>query len=252
MGKLMQIRLDELMVRRGLADALPLAQAMIMAGDVVVNEQRIDKPGTKVPEDAVIRLKDEGRFVSRGGDKLNAAIDDLGLAAAFQGRIVLDVGASTGGFTDCVLSRGAQQVIALDVGTAQLAWKLRQDPRVQSVERTDIKIFSPSDPMSIDWVIADLSFTSLAKHIPEFKKAAPKAAVLLLIKPQFELPRDKIPAGGIVTNNDDRMVALNLVKSALINAGYEIGGVVDAKVSGRHGNREIFIYGIPVDHSGRV
>jgi 23S rRNA (cytidine1920-2'-O)/16S rRNA (cytidine1409-2'-O)-methyltransferase len=252
MGKSKLIRLDELMVRRGLTDAVPLAQAMVMAGDVVVNEQRIDKPGTKIPEDAIIRLKDEGRFVSRGGDKLHEAIDDFGLSNLFQGKVVLDVGASTGGFTDCVLARGAQKVIAVDVGTAQLAWKLRQDVRVESIEKTDIKHFQPKNPASIDWVVADLSFTSLAKHVPEIKQAAPNASVLLLVKPQFELPRDKVPAGGVVTNSEDRIAALETVKIALISAGYDIRGVTDAKVAGRQGNREIFIYGVPSNQSSRV
>ena len=246
MGKTARYRLDELMVKRGLADSVTIAQAMVMAGEVVVDEQRMDKPGTSITDNSVIRLKDEGRFVSRGGDKLDAAIDDLGLASLFKDKVILDVGASTGGFTDCVLARGARQVIALDVGTAQLAWKLRQDPRVQSVEKTDVKNFSPENPQLFDWVVADLSFTSLSKLIPEIQRSAPRAAVLLLVKPQFERPRDMIPKGGVVTNNDDRMNALKMVKDALLEAGYQIIGVTEARITGRQGNREIFICGQPI------
>jgi 23S rRNA (cytidine1920-2'-O)/16S rRNA (cytidine1409-2'-O)-methyltransferase len=252
MRKRSYIRLDALLVNRGLADALSLAQAMVMAGEVIVNEQRVDKPGSKVPSDAMIRLKDEGRFVSRGGDKLDAAIADLEIPAQFKDKTILDIGASTGGFTDCLLSHGAKYVIALDVGTAQLAWKLRMDPRVESLEQTDIKSFISKTPESIDWVVADLSFTSLAKHIPDIQRVAPNAKILLLIKPQFELPRAKIPSGGVVTNESDRMAALDQVKSALVTAGYEILGHADAKIPGRQGNREIFIYASPNANSSGI
>ena len=206
-----------------------------------MDDQRVDKPGTLVSEDAKIRLKDDGRFVSRGGDKLLAAIEDFGLLDQFRGTNVLDVGASTGGFTDCVLSLGAAHVTALDVGTAQLAWKLRQDPRVRSVEKTDIKKFVPESGSAFDWVVADVSFTSLAKMIPDIVRAAPHAKMLLLIKPQFELPRDLIPEGGVVTNDDHRQQAVNLVQEACKKEGCVVDGLKEARVTGRQGNREIFI-----------
>ena len=245
MTKSAKSRLDELLVRRGFADSLSTAKAMIMAAEVIVDDQRIDKPATMVTEGAAIRLKDNGQFVSRGGDKLNAAIQELDVANLIRGKTVLDVGASTGGFTDCVLSHGAANVIALDVGTAQLAWKLRQDSRVCSIEKTDIRNFDPSLHQGIDWVVADVSFTSLARLIPDIKRAAPKATVLLLVKPQFELPRDMVPAGGIVTDDNDRKQALRDVRDALTQAGYHIISELDAKVAGRQGNREMFIYARP-------
>jgi 23S rRNA (cytidine1920-2'-O)/16S rRNA (cytidine1409-2'-O)-methyltransferase len=242
MTKSAKSRLDDLLVRRGFADSVSTAKAMIMAGDVIVENQRIDKPGTMITESAAIRLKDDGQFVSRGGDKLNAAIQELGIEGLFIGKTVLDVGASTGGFTDCVLSHGATNVIALDVGTAQLAWKLRQDVRVCCIEKTDIKNFDPSGHPVIDWVVADVSFTSLARLIPDIKRSAAKATVLLLVKPQFELPRSMVPAGGIVIDDDDRKQALREVREALVESGYQIIAEIDAKVAGRQGNREIFIY----------
>lgn len=245
MTKSAKSRLDDLLVRRGLADSVSTAKAMVMAGEVVVDDQRVDKPGTMIAETAAIRLKDDGQFVSRGGDKLNAAIQELGVAGQFKGKTVLDVGASTGGFTDCVLYHGAVNVIAIDVGTAQLAWRLRQDSRVHSIEKTDIRNFDPFAHPEIDWVVADVSFTSLARLIPDIKRAAPKATVLLLVKPQFELPRSMVPAGGIVTDDSDRKQALRDVRDALTNAGYKIINELDAKVAGRQGNREMFIYATP-------
>lgn len=245
MSKSAKSRLDDLLVRRGFADSLSTARAMIMSGDVIVDDQRIDKPGTTVGESSIIRLKDEGKFVSRGGDKLEAAIQDLNLSDQFRGKHVLDVGASTGGFTDCVLSHGAASVIALDVGTAQLAWKLRLDQRVRSVEKTDIKNFAPSESEFLDWVVADVSFTSLAKLVPDIRRVAPEASVLLLVKPQFELPREMVPAGGIVTSDEDRRMALRHVREALEAHGYETRAAIDARVAGKQGNREIFIYAVP-------
>lgn len=241
MAKQAKYRLDETLVRIGLADAISTARALIMSGDVIVDDQRVDKIGALVAETSKIRLKDEGRFVSRGGDKLLAAIEDLNLIDAFNDKIVLDIGASTGGFTDCLLSLRAQHVTALDVGTAQLAWRLRQNPRVTSIEKTDLKKFSPDTPLQYDWVVADLSFTSLAKLIPDIHRVAPRASLLLLIKPQFELPREMIPDGGIVTSESDRQRAVESVRDACEREGYVIQNTVDARITGRQGNREIFI-----------
>lgn len=237
-------RLDDELVRRGLADAKKTAQARIMAGDVVVDDQRVDKPSTMIYQDAVVRLKDDGPFVSRGGDKLFAAIEDLGLKEQFKDKIVLDVGASTGGFTDCCLQLGAARVIAVDVGTNQLAWTLRNDPRVLSVEQTDIRTYEAPKDLTFDWVVADVSFNSLARLASAIVKLAPQARLLLLIKPQFELPRELVPSGGVVTNNDDRHAALELAKSALEECGKKITAQIDARVAGRSGNREIFVLAI--------
>lgn len=234
-------RLDEALVKMGHAESLASAKALIMSGNVIVDEQRQDKPGFMISEHAEVRIKGQSRFVSRGGEKLFAAITDLSLENEFNGKVVLDIGASTGGFTDCVLQMGATKSIALDVGTAQLDWRLRQDPRVVSIEKTDIKDFSPTGLPDIDWVVADVSFTSLAKLIPSIRKSAPKARLLLLIKPQFELPRDRIPDGGVVTSEADRRHAVEIVKNALLKEGYNVVESLDAKVIGRQGNREIFI-----------
>ncbi|MEI6832954.1 MAG: TlyA family RNA methyltransferase [bacterium] len=234
-------RLDDLLVQLGLCESLAAARSTIMAGKVIVSDQRIDKPGTIIPVNSVVRLKDLERFVSRGGEKLWAAITTLNLKDSFKDKVILDVGASTGGFTDCALQLGAKKSIALDVGTAQLDWKLRNDPRVMSIEKTDIKDFTGINDYHIDWVLADVSFTSLSKLIPHIRRAAPTARLLLLVKPQFELPRERIPDGGVVTNEEDRAQALDAVTKSLITEGYSIEKTVDADITGRQGNREIFV-----------
>lgn len=212
-----------------------------MAGEVVVDDQRIDKPSTMITEDATLRLKDEGAYVSRGGDKLFAAIEDLDLREEFKGKTVLDVGASTGGFTDCCLKLGASRVVAVDVGTNQLAWALRTDPRVLSVEQTDIRVYTPPHDIQFDWVVADVSFNSLARLAPAIVKIAPKARLLLLIKPQFELPRERVPDGGIVSDEQDRQDALQIAIDALTACGKKVKSQIDARVAGRSGNRELFL-----------
>jgi 23S rRNA (cytidine1920-2'-O)/16S rRNA (cytidine1409-2'-O)-methyltransferase len=234
-------RLDDMLIQLGFFESLAQARSSIMAGHVIVNDQRIDKPGSSIGQDAIIRIKGMERFVSRGGEKLLAAITALNLKDDFIDKVILDVGASTGGFTDCVLQLGAKTSIALDVGTAQLDWKLRSDPRVIAIEKTDIKEFDAPADHVINWVLADVSFTSLAKLIPYIRKSAPKARLLLLVKPQFELPREKIPDGGIVTDDQDRALALELVVKALKSEGYTIEQTLDAPVAGRQGNREIFV-----------
>ena len=243
--KTKKIRLDQALVDRGLVSEIREARARILAGDVVVENQRVDKAGLTILSSAAIRLKDEGRFVSRGGDKLFAASEDFGLLEEFKGKIVLDVGASTGGFTDCCLQLGAIRAYAVDVGTNQLAWSLRQDPRVISHEKTDIRDFSPPEGLDIDWVVADVSFTSLTRLLDKIIEAAPRAKLLLLVKPQFELPRDLIPAGGVVVDDNDRLEAVLLVENTLKAKGFVILNKKDARIEGRAGNREIFIHAIP-------
>jgi 23S rRNA (cytidine1920-2'-O)/16S rRNA (cytidine1409-2'-O)-methyltransferase len=238
-------RLDETLVARGLAESLELARALVMAGKVVVGDQRADKAGQLVALDEPVRVKGESRFVSRAGEKLDAALIDLGLGNALRGAVVLDVGASTGGFTQVCLEHGAAQVVALDVGTAQLAWELRTDPRVTSVERTDIRDFRPATAPPLDWVVADVSFNSLARLAPAIRRAAPRAGVhfLLLVKPQFELPRGDIPAGGVVDDDALRQKAVAAVIAALVAVGLTDVKTVDARLSGKSGNREVFVYG---------
>lgn len=237
-------RIDELLVARGLADDLSHARALVMAGKVLVGEQRHDKPGHKVEISCALRVKGESRFVSRGGDKLHAALQDLGMLEALKGQVVLDVGASTGGFTHCCLDLGAKAVIALDVGTGQLAWELRQDPRVTSLERTDIRAFDRTAHPRIDWVVADISFNSLARLAPALRDAAPLAHTrfLVLVKPQFELPRAAVPPGGVVTDPAARDAALEEVRRAFAAAGLGAGRAVPSRLAGRAGNQEIFFF----------
>ena len=238
-----KVRLDQLLVERGLADSLDAAKRLIMAGEVVVGDQRVDKPGTSVRRDEAVRLKDSGsRFVSRGGDKLQAALADLGLEASLRDAVVLDVGASTGGFTDCCLKLGARHVIALDVGTNQLVWELRQDKRVTVLEGTDIRAFDRAAHPPPDFVVADVSFNSLARLADAIVAAAPGARFLLLVKPQFELRRDQIPEGGVVEDQALKDEAVEKVTAAFVKLGLKRQAAVESKLAGRAGNREIFLY----------
>jgi 23S rRNA (cytidine1920-2'-O)/16S rRNA (cytidine1409-2'-O)-methyltransferase len=239
------MRLDELLVARGLAADAAEARALIMAGQVVVAEQREDKPGTKVAVEAPLRVKDAGgRYVSRAGEKLVHALADLGLAERLKGAVVLDIGASTGGFTEVCLEAGARQVLALDVGTAQLAWSLRQDPRVVCIEQTDIRNFDRAAHPPVEFVVGDVSFNALARLAPAIRAAAPAPGVgfLLLVKPQFELPRSMVPSGGVVDDDEDRKEAVALVESAFSALGLGGARTAPSKVSGRAGNREVFLY----------
>ena len=238
-------RLDLLLVEKGIVEDLHTANRLIMAGRVVVGDQRVDKPGQRVSREAPIRLKDDGsKFVSRGGDKLFSALKDLGLQDIMQDAHVLDVGASTGGFTDCCLQSGAKRVIALDVGVGQLAWELRSDARVTSLERTDLREFDPGLYPPIDVVVADVSFNSLARLAPAFRRAAPVPGTpfILLVKPQFELGREDVPQGGIVLDQGLRQKALDIVREAMTAVGLDVIASVDSRVSGRRGNQEIFLF----------
>ena len=237
-------RLDLMLVERGLADTLTSAQALIMAGKVLVNEQRVDKSGRKVNADDALRVKEASKFVSRGGDKLAAALVDLNLSDCLKDLVVLDVGASTGGFTHCCLAHGAKQVIALDVGSNQLAWELRTDPRVTVLEQTNIRDFSPAAHPPVQFVVADVSFNSLARLAPALKNEAPGPNVhfLLLVKPQFELARELIPDGGVVLDPDLRAAAAVQVATAFAAVGLTGGVTIDCRLAGRAGNQELFFY----------
>lgn len=245
MVRIAKVRIDQLLLDRQIAKNIEEAKALIMAGQILVNDQKVDKAGTKVSPDVLVRLLNshKSRFVSRGGDKLLGAIIDFDLRDRIKGATVLDIGASTGGFTDCCLELGAQRVIALDVGLAQLAWKLRNDPRVICLERTDIRDFKSENFPEIDIVVGDISFNSLSRLCEYILRAANRKGVLwlLLIKPQFELPRHLIPTGGVI---DDE----NLIESAnlqVINSLNRIGvkelGIRKSKLKGAKGNQECFI-----------
>ena len=237
-------RLDLMLVERGLADTLTSAQALVMAGKVLVNDQRVDKSGSLVHADDTLRVKEASKFVSRGGDKLAAALVDLHLSESLLGLVVLDVGASTGGFTHCCLERGAKQVIALDVGSNQLAWELRTDPRVTVLEQTNIRDFVPAEHPPVQFVVADISFNSLARLAPALKEAAPGLGVhfLLLVKPQFELARELIPDGGVVLDPGLRAAAAEQVAAAFAAVGLTGGVTIDCRLAGRAGNQELFFY----------
>jgi len=231
-----------LLVERGLAESRQKAQAMILAGEVRISSQRADKPGTMFPQDSAIELTGGApRYVSRGGLKLDGALEDFGVNP--EGKICLDAGCSTGGFTDCLLQHGAARVYAADVTTSQLAWKLRQDARVIPVE-ANVRFLEPkalAEPPSL--VTVDVSFISVAKVLPRLAAAAaPGAQFLILVKPQFELERGNVGRGGIVRDARLHERAIEGVRAAAIAAGLEVHGVHPSRLPGAEGNQEFFLH----------
>ena len=235
-----QTMLKNLLVERGIATDLKESIGLILAGKIVVNDQMQDKPGTKVSRDALIRVKGESlKYVSRAGDKLEGVITDSGLAAIFNHSVVLDVGASTGGFVDCALKFGANAVFAVDVGTNQLDWKLRNHPQVTCFEKTDIRKFRKPDQIEFDIIVCDVSFTSLAFITDALKNLSNKNTILfLLIKPQFEAFRDQVEPGGLITNEVVRQEIILKTIESLKTAGLEVLSQLDSKVKGKTGNLE--------------
>ncbi|MCP4117781.1 MAG: TlyA family RNA methyltransferase [Desulfobacteraceae bacterium] len=235
-------RLDLLLVEKNMVQSRERARAMIMAGRILVNDVPVDKAGTKVSIDADIVLKGEDiPFVSRGGLKLDHAVKGLGIDVT--GLTCLDIGASTGGFTDCLLQHGAGKVYAVDVGYGQLAWSLRQDPRVVVIERTNIRHLE-YDVVgeSVDLVVADTSFISLKLVIPAAEKFMKKGTrILALIKPQFEAGRERIGKGGVVRDPKVRQEIIGEIKEFFDNRGYETGEVIPSPVPGPKGNQEFII-----------
>ena len=236
-------RIDVLLVERGLAVSRDRAKRLLLAGQVLVDNVPIDKAGTKVFRDAAIRLRSQDHpYVSRGGLKLAGALDDLGVEV--EGLHCLDVGSSTGGFTDCLLQRGAAHVVAVDVGTNQLHNRLRQDARVLSLEQTDIRAVEIDLlPNPIDVVVVDASFISLRLLLPAIARLIPTGTpVLALVKPQFEVGREKVGKGGVVRDDALRHEAVNGIASAAQELGFEERGRSESKVAGaRSGNREVFL-----------
>ena len=235
-------RLDVLLVERGLAASNQKAQAMILAGEVHVDGARADKAGTHFAEESRIEVSSRSeKYASRGGVKLEGALADFSLEVA--GQVCLDVGASTGGFTDCLLQHGAARVYAVDVNVDQLAWKLRQDARVIRVERNARELRGEDIPESIDLVVVDVSFISAGKVLPPAVNAAkPGAQLLILVKPQFELPREDVGAGGIVNSPALHEKAIAQVRNAATGAGLEVLGVRASRLAGAEGNQEYFLY----------
>lgn len=214
-----------------------------MAGKVFTKSRRIAKPSEMVDISEVVFIKQKDKYVSRGGDKLESAIKGLRLENSFHNKIVLDVGASTGGFSDCILQYGAQKVFAVDVGYGLLAWKVRSDPRVKVYEKTHIKDFRSSSGQIFDWILADVSFNGLARLASVFVElSAPGTKLLLMVKPQFELSRTEVPVGGVVVDASSRKKASEIVRDTFRKRGFRYIESCDAGKRGRSGNLETFLF----------
>ncbi len=236
-------RLDALLTARGLFESRAKAQAAIMAGQILVNEQKIDKPGTQVTEDAKIRiLGDKLPFVSRGGLKLAKALKIFPISV--EGKVVADIGASTGGFTDCALQNGAAKVYAIDVGYGQLAWKLRNDERVVNMERTNVRYLKKEQLAEmVDAATIDVAFISLDKVLPAVHKILKaNGFVIALIKPQFEAGKENVGKKGVVRDPKVHEAVINNVISFAKNEGFGIAGLEFSPIKGPEGNIEYLLY----------
>ncbi|BEH10593.1 MULTISPECIES: TlyA family RNA methyltransferase [Geobacter] len=236
-------RLDKLLVDRGLVQSRERARALIMAGQVVVNDHLADKAGLQVPVEAEIRLKGEDiPFVSRGGLKLARALEEFGIDVADM--TAIDVGASTGGFTDCLLQRGARKVYAVDVGYGQLAWKLRQDSRVVNLEKTNIRYLEPGAlPETPGLAVIDASFISLDKVLPStLRLIGEEGVIVALIKPQFEVGRGEVGKGGVVRDEEKHRRVIADVVALAEGLGLMVLGVTESPILGPKGNREFLIH----------
>jgi 23S rRNA (cytidine1920-2'-O)/16S rRNA (cytidine1409-2'-O)-methyltransferase len=239
----MKQRLDHLLVARGLCESREKGKRLILAGDVLVNDEPITKAGQLVPEDAEIRIKAQPKFVSRGGFKMEGALEHFGINVT--GLTCLDVGASTGGFTDCLLQRGASKVYAFDVGTNQLVWKLRSDPRVVSRENYNVRHLNKEDvPEPVDLIVADVSFISLTLVLPPaFQTLRQGGHAVVLIKPQFELSKEEIGRGGIVREKALHEKACKKIEDfARSQPGWEWLGLMESPIQGTDGNREFLAW----------
>jgi len=242
-----KIRIDVLLVDRGLVQSRERARALILAGRVLVNEQKIDKPGASIASDSAIRLLgDDMPFVSRGGLKLQAALDHWKIDVA--GRSCLDIGASTGGFTDCLLQRGATHVTAVDTGFGQIAMKLRNDPRVRLVERTNARFLAPNalaEPgqPALTLLVMDVSFISATLLLaPVFAAAPTLTQAVVLIKPQFEAGRGNVGKGGIVRDPEVHKLAIQKVSQAISDLGWQVAEVIPSPITGAEGNHEFLLH----------
>jgi 23S rRNA (cytidine1920-2'-O)/16S rRNA (cytidine1409-2'-O)-methyltransferase len=236
-------RLDKLLLERGLAETRTKAQAMIMAGQVLVDEQRIDKPGQLINPDSSIRIKGaQCRYVSRGGLKLEAAFAEFGVDPS--GKTCIDIGASTGGFTDCLLQHGASVVWAVDVGRNQLAWRIRQDPRVSVIEGMNARYIDPDQFQTpFDLATIDVSFISLEKILPAVSGILRKGAdVIALVKPQFEVGKGEVGKGGIVKDPEKHREVIERITAVAKSIGFQVAGLVDSPILGAEGNREFLLH----------
>ena len=237
-----KIRLDHLLVERELAESRQKARGLIMAGLVRVNGQKEDKPGKRISPDASIEINSLPRYVSRGGLKLEAALKEFQINVA--GLTLLDIGASTGGFTDCLLKHGAGKVIAVDVGYGQLHWSLRQDPRVAVLERVNARYLKPED---LNWpvhgAVVDVSFISLKLVLPPISRILPaNTFVVALVKPQFEVGKKEVGKGGVVRNPEARERVVNELAAFSRTLGWSVKGHIPSPVLGPKGNQEYLMY----------
>ena len=240
----MKKRLDLILVEQELLETREKAKREIMAGNVIVNEQVVTKAGTmfKDNDDLNIRIRNKLKYVSRGGLKLEKAIKTWNLD--FKDKLVLDIGASTGGFTDCALQSGAKYVYSVDVGKNQLDWKLRNDERVFSMEEMHIKDLEEKDinNKKVDFIVIDVSFISLTKVIPYFERfLAENGKIVMLVKPQFEVGREKIGRNGVVENEEYHNEAIKKIIHFSKEHGYELIGVEDSPIKGAKGNKEFLM-----------
>jgi 23S rRNA (cytidine1920-2'-O)/16S rRNA (cytidine1409-2'-O)-methyltransferase len=247
-----KVRLDKLLVDRGLAASRERAQALILAGKVLVNDQKLEKAGAQVAQDAAVRLLGEDlRYVSRGGLKLERALDHWKIDVS--GKVCLDVGASTGGFTDCLLQHGAARVIAIDTGYGQMDFKLRQNPRVRLEEKTNARYLTHEALGEfVDFVAVDVSFISARLVLPPVIAAAFPGSpnerhgrrAVVLVKPQFEAGREHVGKGGIVRDQSAQGEAVEKVRTALTKFGVSQTDVIESPILGAEGNREFLLYGV--------
>ncbi len=243
MSKASKERLDKLLLRRGLAETRKKAQALIMAGLVYVNDKRVDKAGTQVSQEAKIEIRGSAcPFVSRGGLKLAHALKEFGLKV--QGLICIDIGASTGGFTHCLLQEGAQKVYAIDVGHGQLHWRLRQDPRVINMEGINARYLTPQDlPEQADLATIDVAFISLTKVLPAvISLLKPQADIVALIKPQFEVGPKEVGKKGVVRDPLLHQKVLEKITSFARKQGLLVLGLTESPIRGPAGNKEFLIH----------
>ncbi len=237
-----KIRLDVLLVERGLADSREKARALILAGVVTVDGQKSDKPGHGIDESSAVSVLEPMPYVSRGGFKLAAALDTFVIDVA--GRTCIDVGSSTGGFTDCLLQRGAARVWAIDVGKGQLDWRLRNDPRVVVREGVNARYLQAEDyPDKFDIAVCDASFISTTLLIPAFVPLlAANAEMVILVKPQFESERGQVGKGGIVRDPEVHLAACDRVRACVETFGFKTE-IIDSPILGAEGNREFLLHG---------
>jgi 23S rRNA (cytidine1920-2'-O)/16S rRNA (cytidine1409-2'-O)-methyltransferase len=245
----LKVRLDKILVDRGLAASRERAQALILAGKVLVDEQKIEKSGAQVEDSCTLRLLGADlKYVSRGGLKLECALNHWSISVA--GRICLDVGASTGGFTDCLLQHGASHVIAIDTGYGQFDFKLRQDPRVRLQEKTNARYLT-ADALGeiVDFIAMDVSFISATLVLPAVVNASLPPArsgrqIVVLVKPQFEAGREYVGKGGIVRDPQVQQAAIDKVRGTLVGLGAQKTDAIDSPILGAEGNHEFLLYGL--------